>query len=197
MTERDKALAGYLFRQGDPVLAQERNRAHELCFQYNQTSPSDVEKQQEILKELIGNIKGTITINAPFYCDYGSHITVGNNFFANYNCKILDGAEVRFGDDVRIGPDCSFITPNHAPDPEMRRDGYEIFQPVTVGDNVWFGASVTVLPGVTIGNNSIIAAGSVVTRDIPSGVLAGGVPCKVIRELGEQDKHKYPRMDEE
>ncbi|MBR0138390.1 MAG: sugar O-acetyltransferase [Erysipelotrichaceae bacterium] len=196
MTEREKALAGYLFRQGDPDLARERNRAHELCFRYNQTNPTDTETQQKILKELIGSIKGTITINAPFYCDYGSRIAVGDNFFANYNCKILDGAMVTFGDDVRIGPDCSFLTPNHSPDPQMRREGYEIFQPVTVGDNVWFGASVTVLPGVTIGKDSIIAAGSVVSRDIPEGVLAAGVPCKVIRKLNEEDRNRYPRIED-
>ena len=196
MTERDNALSVYLFRQGDPVLAEERKRAHELCYLYNQTNPSDEERKQEILKELIGYHTGRITINAPFYCDYGYRISVGDNFFANYNCKILDGAFVRFGDDVRIGPDCTFLTPNHAPDPQMRREGYEIFQPVTVGNNVWFGASVTVLPGVSIGDDSIIAAGSVVSRDIPAGVLAAGVPCRVIRKLNEHDKNRYPRIDE-
>ncbi len=197
MTERDKALAGYLFRQGDPILAEERKKAQQLCFQFNHTDPTDSERKDEIIRELIGNIKGNYGINAPFYCDYGFHITLGNNFFANYNCKILDGAEVVFGDDVRIGPDCSFLTPNHAPDPQMRRDGYEIFQPITVGDNVWFGANVTVLPGVTIGSDSIIAAGSVVSRDIPSGVLAAGVPCRVIRKLDDRDRHKYPQAPDE
>ena len=196
MKERDKALAGYLFRQGDPDLAAERKRAQELCFRFNQTNPSDTEAKDSIIRQLIGTIKGKYGINAPFYCDYGSHITFGNNFFANYNCKILDGAEVVFGDDVRIGPDCSFLTPNHAPDPEMRRQGYEIFQPITVGDNVWFGANVTVLPGVSIGCDSIIAAGSVVSRDIPAGVLAAGVPCRVIRKLNDQDRYKYPEMPE-
>ncbi len=194
--ERDKALAGYLFRQGDPDLARERKWAQEMCFRYNHTDPSDDVRRKEILEQLIGNIKGSYLINAPFYCDYGSHITIGNNFFANYNCKILDGAEVVFGDDVRIGPDCSFLTPNHPLEPVMRKDGYEIFQPIHVGNNVWFGANVTVLPGVTIGDDSVIGAGSVVTRDIPANVFAAGVPCRVIRTLDNEDVSKYPVKEE-
>ena len=197
MTEREKALAGKLFHQGDPVLAEERKRAQDLCYDYNHTRPSDTAKRRELLQELIGHIKGELTINAPFYCDYGSLITVGERFFANYNCRILDGAEVVFGDDVRIGPDCSFLTPDHPKDPELRREGYEIFRPVTVGNNVWFGAGVTVLPGVSIGDDSVIAAGSVVTRDIPSGVLAAGIPCRVLRKLNESDRNQYLRHDEE
>ena len=188
MNEREKALAGQWFRQGDPDLAAERRRAQDLCWEYNQTRPSDTAKRQEILHQLIGTIKGELTINAPFYCDYGTHITVGERFFANYDCRILDGGEVIFGDDVRIGPGCTFLTPDHAKDPEKRREGWEIFRPVTIGNNVWFGANVTVLPGVTIGDDSIIGAGSVVTRDIPSGVLAAGIPCRVLRELHEDDR---------
>lgn len=196
MTERDKALAGYLFRQGDPVLAEERGRAQRLCFEYNQTSPADTERQNQIMEELIGTKKGNYHFNPPFYCDYGTHISLGNNFFANYNCVILDGAKVTFGDDVRLAPNCTILTPTHVLDPEMRKNGYEIFLPVTIKDNVWLGAGVTVLPGVTIGENSVIGAGSVVTRDIPANVLAAGVPCKVIRELNEEDKCRYPEMPE-
>lgn len=172
-----------MFKAGDPVLRKERDRAKELCFQLNQCVHTDTEKRTEIIQKLIGTIKGNYDIISPFYCDYGKHITIGKNFFSNYNCKILDGANVIFGDDVRIGPDCTFCTPNHAMQPEMRKDGYMVFKPIHVGDNVWFGAGVLVLPGVTIGDNSVIGAGSVVTRDIPSGVLAVGNPCTVIKTL--------------
>lgn len=183
MSEYEKARSGKVFRQGDPKLAAERKRAKDLCFRFNQTIPSDEAQKEEIIRELIGNIKGDFGINAPFLCDYGKYITIGERFFANYNCKILDGADVIFGDDVRIGPDCSFITPNHVMEPETRREGYEIFKPIRVGNNVWIGANVTVLPGVTIGDNSVIAAGSVVNRDIPQNVLAAGVPCRVKKSL--------------
>lgn len=193
MTQRELALAGYLFVAGEPSLKAERERAKDLCFDLNQCRPSDQETRVAILRQLIGTIKGNFNILSPFYCDYGSRITIGNNFFANYDCKIIDGAEVIFGDDVRIGPNCCFATANHALDPGMRRDGYMIYQPVTVGNNVWFGAGVTVLPGVIIGDDCVIGAGSVVTGDIPAGVFAAGNPCRVIRPLTEADREKYPR----
>lgn len=192
MTEREKALSGYLFMSGVPSLKEERERARDLCHELNMCRPSDQKKRTEILTGLIGNIKGNFTILSPFYCDYGTYITIGNNFFANYDCKIIDGAQVTFGDDVRIGPNCCFATANHALDPQMRKAGYQIYQPITVGNNVWFGANVTVLPGVTIGDDVIIGGGSVVTRDIPAGVLAAGNPCKVIRPFREEDREKYP-----
>ncbi len=188
MTQGERARAGLWFQQGDPVLAKKRARAKSLCFRLNQTDPADEKARQEILNELIGEHAGDFAITSPFYCDYGCYIHVGERFFMNYDCKILDGADVTFGDDVRIGPGCSFITANHAPDPEERKNGYEIFKPITVGNNVWFGANVTVLPGVTIGDDAVIAAGSVVARDIPAGVLAAGVPCKVKRKLDAGDK---------
>lgn len=195
MTEREKALAGYLFMSGDPILRKERDRAKDLCFELNMCRPSDQERRNAILRSLIGTIKGNFNIASPFYCDYGKYITIGNNFFANYDCKIIDGAKVTFGDDVRIGPNCCFATPNHALDPQMRREGYQIYQPITVGNNVWFGAGVTVLPGVTIGDDVVIGAGSVVTADIPAGVLAAGNPCRVIRPFREEDKKRFPICD--
>ena len=192
MTEREKALAGFLFMSGVPSLREERDQAKDLCYELNMCKPSDEGKRKAILRKLIGNIKGEFHIVSPFYCDYGKYITIGNNFFANYDCKIIDGANVTFGDNVRIGPNCCFATPNHAMDPQMRKEGYLIYQPITVGNNVWFGAGVTVLPGVTIGDDVVIGAGSVVTRDIPAGVLAAGNPCNVIRPFREKDKEKYP-----
>ena len=183
MTEREKAMRGEWFIQGDPTLKAERDRAKVLCWELNQCSPAEEEKRQDLLRQLIGTVKGSFTINSPFYCDYGTYITIGDRFFANYNCKILDGGPVIFGDNVRIAPDCTFSTPSHAMDPDLRREGYQIFKPIHVGDNVWFGSGVHVLPGVTIGENSVIGAGSVVTRDIPAGVFAAGNPCRVVRDL--------------
>ncbi len=182
-TQRDKALRGEWFMQGDPVLKEERDRARQLCWELNQCSPADETTRQNILRQLIGNIRGSITIHSPFYCDYGTYITTGDRFFANYNCKILDGGQVIFGDAVRIGPDCTFSTVSHAMEPQPRRDGWQIYKPITVGDNVWFGSGVHVLPGVTIGSDSVIGAGSVVTRDIPAGVFAAGDPCRVVKAL--------------
>lgn len=197
LSEREKALSGYLFMSGVPSLKEERDVAKDLCWALNNCRPTDEPRRKEILRKLIGEIKGNFYIASPFYCDYGKHISIGNNFFANYDCKIVDGAKVTFGDDVRIGPNCCFVTPNHAIDPEMRREGYEILQPITVGNNVWFGSGVNVLPGVTIGDDVIIGAGSVVTRDIPAGVFAAGNPCRVIRPFCEADKWKYPIYEEE
>lgn len=183
MTQRDKAMGGEVFKAGDPTLRQERNRAKELCFQLNQCVQTDTARRERILRDLIGSTAGSFDIISPFYCDYGTYISIGERFFANYNCKILDGGMVTFGDDVRIGPDCTFCTPNHAMNARQRKEGYMIYKPITVGNNVWFGAGVLVLPGVTIGENTVIGAGSVVAGDIPHNVLAAGNPCKVIREL--------------
>ncbi len=196
MTEMEKAMKGFLFKQGDPTLRKMRNRAQDLCFKLNQTSPLEIDKRKFILNELIPNQGENFNILSPFYCDYGAFIKTGRNFFANYNLKILDGGKVIFGDDVRIGPDCSFITVNHSPDPLLRKEAYQIYEDISIGSNVWFGANTTVLPGVKIGDNSIIAAGSVVTKDIPEGVIAMGIPCKTIRKLNESDKQKYPICEE-
>lgn len=197
MNNREKALNGFLFKRGDPVLADMRIRAKDLCFDFNNTRPSDTKTKEAILRQLIGNIKGNFTILSPFLCDYGDFITLGDNFFANYNCQILDGGKITFGDNVLIGPNCTFTSVSHTLDPSQRLEGLQIFLPITVGNNVWFGSNVTVLGGVTIGDNSVIAAGSVVTRNIPANSFAAGVPCKVIRELNEKDKEKYPFAPED
>jgi acetyltransferase-like isoleucine patch superfamily enzyme len=183
MTELEKAFSGEWFKAGNPVLKQEREKARALCYQLNQCNPSDRGTRSAILAQLIGSARGSFEIFSPFYCDYGKYITLGDRFFANYTCTILDGAAVTFGDDVRIGPNCTFCTINHAMEPQRRNEGYQIFKPITVGNNVWFGAGVIVLPGVTIGDNTVIGAGSVVTRDIPAGVFAAGNPCRVIRSV--------------
>ena len=192
MDNYERAMSGYVFKRGNEELAKKRVRAKDLCFRYNNLLPSDSESRAGIIDSLIGQKGRNCCFTSPFFCDYGEFIKVGDNFFCNYNCKILDGGKVTFGDDVQIGPDCIFATPSHPLDPQQRLDGLEIFLPIVVGSNVWFGAGVTVLGGVTIGDNTVIAAGSVVTRDIPSNCLAAGVPCKILREINEADKEKYP-----
>lgn len=196
MNEWNKAQAGYLYDANyDIEIVESRTKCADLCYEFNQCRPSDTNKQVEIIRKIIGYIKGDFVITEPFYCDYGNNITIGNNFYTNHNCTILDGAKVTFGDNVFIAPNCVFSTAGHAIDSEQRANGLEIARPITVGDNVWIGANVSVLPGVSIGNNTIIGAGSVVNKDIPDGVIAAGVPCRVIRKITEDDKYKYPIYD--
>lgn len=181
MTEREKAMAGLEFVRGDLELKRQRERAELLCFTWNQTSPADRERRQEIRRQLLPHAGEDCYIKAPFLCEYGHLIYFGKNFFANYNCKMLDGGQITFGDNVMVGPDCTFVTATHPTDPERRLAGYQQFLPITVGNNVWFGSGVTVCPGVTIGDNCTIGAGSVVVKDIPAGSVAVGNPCRVIR----------------
>ncbi len=196
MTEWEKAQAGYLYDANyDTELQAMRTKCADLCYEFNMCKPSDVVKQQELIHKILGQIKGNITVTAPFYCDYGINISVGKNFYTNHNVTILDGAKVTFGDNVFIAPDCVFSTAGHPIDSGQRNQGLEIALPIKVGDNVWIGAKVSVLPGVSIGNNTVIGAGSVVNRDIPDGVIAAGNPCKVIRKITEMDKKKHPIMN--
>lgn len=193
MTEWEKAQAGFLYDANyDSDLIDMRTKCADLCYEFNMCRPSDVTKQQEVLHKLFGQIKGNVVVTAPFYCDYGVNISVGENFYTNHNVTILDGAKVTFGDNAFIAPDCVFSTAGHPIDTEQRNLGLEIALPIMVGDNVWIGTNVSVLPGVTIGSNVVIGAGSVVNRNIPDGVIAAGNPCRVIRKITEEDKKKYP-----
>lgn len=196
MTEWEKAQAGYLYDANyDADIVEARTRCADLCYEFNNCRPSDVERQKELLHQILGGIKGNLMITAPFYCDYGSNISVGDNFYTNHNCTILDGAKVEFGDNVFIAPNCVFSTAGHAIDSKQRSAGLEIARPITIGNNVWIGANVSVFPGVTIGDNTIIGAGSVVNKDIPADVIAVGNPCRVMRKITEEDKDKYLRTD--
>ena len=171
----------------DPQLIEERLDCKELCRDYNDLRPRDTEGRTAMLCRILGEVKGDILIEQPFNCDYGYNISVGRNFFANFNLVILDGAKVTFGDNVFIAPNCGFYTAGHPLDPIERNKGLEYARPITVGDNVWFGAQVCVLPGVTIGDNCVIGAGSIVTRDIPSGSVAVGNPCRVIKKIRSEE----------
>ena len=181
MTELEKALSGKEFIKGIPELKVRRDRAESLCFALNTTPPEDQTKRNALLRELLPNAVHAFTIKPPFLREYGDYISFGKNFFVNYNCKLMDGGKITFGDDVLIGPDCTFVTATHPTDHQRRLAGFMAFLPITVGSNVWFGAGVTVCPGVRIGDHCVIGAGSVVVSDIPSYAVAAGNPCKVIR----------------
>ena len=195
MTEKEKASQGFLYDANyDEDLIKERFDCKDLCHEYNMIIPSKVEQRTAIMKKILGKTKDSFFIEQPFVCDYGYNIEIGENFYANHNCVILDAAKVTFGDNVFIAPNCGFYTAGHPFDVEDRNKGLEYAYPIKVGNNVWIGGNVVVLPGVTIGDNSVIAAGSIVNKDIPSGVVAAGNPCKIIRAITEEDKYKYKRI---
>lgn len=192
MTEKEKAKAGYLYNANfDADLFIDRNKCKDLCFAFNMCVPSDFKKQREILAQIIPGLRDDAFFTAPFYCDYGYNISIGKNFYSNHNLIILDGAKVAIGDYVFIAPNCCITTAGHPIDVAQRNEGLEIALPITIGNNVWIGANVCILPGVTIGDNTIIGAGSVVNKDIPSNVIAVGNPCRIMRRVTEEDKMKY------
>lgn len=191
MTEKEKALAGMLYDAGDPELCALRDQAKDLCWQFNQLRPFQRRERLEIIRKLFCHTGKTATVEAPFQCDYGVNISVGENFYANHNLIILDGAPVTIGNNVFIAPNCLLTTAGHPLDTEQRRTGLEYAYPIRIGDDVWLGAGVMVLPGVTIGSGSVIGAGSIVNHDIPSGVIAVGNPCRVLRRITDEDRRKY------
>lgn len=191
MTEKEKMLKQMMYDANyDKELLQERNQAKDLCYEYNQIRPSDEQRQKAVMRKLLGKTKENFVIMQPFWCDYGYNIEIGENFFANHNLVILDPAKVTFGDNVFIAPNCGFYTAGHPIDAERRNQGLEYAYPITVGDNVWIGGGVHVMPGITIGNNVVIGGGSVVVKDIPDNSVAVGNPCKVIRAITEEDKKR-------
>ena len=184
MTEKEKMLAGEVYSAVDPELLRELNATKDLIYEYNQLRPSQTAERLDLLKRLLGHVgDDEILINQPFYCDYGSHISVGHRFFANFGFTVLDEARVTIGDDCFIGPHVHIYTACHSTDPTERNTRQEWARPVTIGDNVWIGGSVVILPGVTIGSGTTIGAGSVVVSDIPSGVVAVGNPCRVVKQV--------------
>lgn len=189
MTEKEKCAAGLLYDANyDKELISERIACKDLCLEYNQLKNSDAKNRNRLIRQILGDVKEQICIEPNFWCDYGYNIKVGENFYANHNLTILDCAEVKFGNNVFIGPNCSFYTAGHPLDARQRNEGLEYAHPITVGDNVWLGGNVVVLPGVSIGNNAVIGAGSVVTKDIPDYAVAVGNPCRVIKNVEENLK---------
>lgn len=174
----------------DRAVLEQQKVCRKLLHKFNTADPSDFELLGEIVRELFGKSENAF-VNPPFYCDYGFHIEVGKDFYANYNCTILDVAKVTIGDHCMLAPNVAIYTAGHPIHPDSRNSGYEYGLPVTIGDNVWIGGNSIVLPGVTIGSNSVIGAGSVVTGDIPEWVVAAGNPCRVIRRITEEDREYF------
>lgn len=181
--EWQKMLRGEVYEALHPEFLRRLENTRDLLWEYNSLRPSEKNRREEIIRNLLGSCGEKFHINQPFRCDYGCNVYIGENFFANFNLTILDEGEVHIGDNVFIGPNVSIYTACHPLDPEERNTGVEWAEPITIGDNVWIGGSVTILPGVTIGNNAVIGAGSVVSKDIPAGSLAVGNPCRVIRKI--------------
>ena len=200
MTEKEKMIRGQLYRAYEDGLPEERLRAKDLCWAFNsQLRPSDVAGHEAILRQLLGKTGKQFEVTPPFWCDYGYNIELGENFYANHNLVILDCAKVKFGDNVFVAPNCGFSTAGHPVDADRRNAGLEYAYPITVGNNVWFGAGVQVMPGVTIGDNVVIGGGSVVVKDIPSNSVAVGTPCRVVRPITDADKERdwnLPLTDE-
>ena len=181
-TEREKMLAGEPYDPLDEELAAARRRARDLCQDLNATRESDRSRRRAILEALLGSGGDSVWMQPPFYCDYGTNIRLGQHVFFNFNCIVLDVCEVRIGDFTLFGPAVQIYTATHPMDAELRRR-QESGKPIEIGSDVWVGGGAIICPGVKIGGNAVIGAGSVVTRDVPPGVFAAGNPCRVIREI--------------
>jgi maltose O-acetyltransferase len=181
--EKQKMLAGELYRASDSELAKNRQEARRLTRLYNATTEQKIRKRKQILSKLFAATGQNIEIEPPFYCDYGSNIYVGDDFYMNFGCVILDCAAVHIGNKVLCAPGVHIYTATHPTDPEIRRSGLELAAPVKIGNNVWIGGGAIICPGVTIGDDTTIGAGSVVVKDLPARVVAAGNPCRIIRHL--------------
>lgn len=194
MTEWEKAEAGLLYdAHGDVQIVSQRKRSQELNYDYNMLRPSQRTEREQMIRENFHSVGVNCVIEQPFHGDFWERISVGDHFFANYNFVALAGNRIEIGDYVWIAPDCGLYAAGHPFDTELRNNGIEYAWPIRIGNNVWIGGGTKIIGGVTIGDNTVIAAGSIVVKDIPSGVLAGGNPCKVIRELTAEDDEKYKR----
>lgn len=191
MTQKERMLQGLPYKAWLDGLEEEREACKQKIYQLNTLPPAERDRIPELLKALFGKTGEEVWLEPPFHCDYGWNIEVGDHFFANYNLTILDVGKVTIGDSVQIAPNVSLFTAGHPVHPDSRNSGYEYGLPITIGNNVWIGGNVVILPGVTIGDNAVIGAGSVVTKDIPANVIAAGNPCKVLRQITEQDRKFY------
>ncbi len=190
-TEKEKMISGKPYKAFDKELFAERQYAKEQLYILNSLHPNKVEERDEILKTLLGKTKNNFYIEPPFRCDYGYNIELGENFYSNYNLIILDCAKVSIGDNVLIAPNVGIYTAGHPLHYEKRNEQYEYAFPIEIGNNVWIGGNVVINPGVSIGDNTVIGSGSVVTKNIPDNVIAVGNPCKVVREITDDDKKYY------
>jgi len=181
-TEKEKMLAGELYDPLDPQLSAERQRCRELLKQFNDTREDQTQERTDLLNQLLGAETG-VWIQPPFFCDYGTNIQLGGKVFFNFNCVVLDVMQVKIGNNVLFGPSVQIYTATHPMEADIRRKWLEFAKPVSIGSDVWVGGAAIICPGVTIGDRTVIGAGSVVTRDVPEAVFAAGNPCKVIKRL--------------
>jgi len=191
MNQKERMLAGLPYKAWLDGLSEERMENKLKIHKYNTMDPDKKEELDALIKDILGKSGKNIVVEPPFHCDYGKNIEVGNNFFVNYNCTILDVGKVIIGENVMFAPNVSIYTAGHPVHPESRNSGYEYGIEVIIGDNVWIGGNVIINPGVKIGKNVVIGAGSVVTKDIPDNAIAVGNPCRVIREVSEEDRKYY------
>jgi maltose O-acetyltransferase len=183
-SQRERMLAGDLYIAADPILAEESRRAALLTKELNESSPSEPAVRRRILLDLLGSFGEGSEIRPPLFCDYGYQTHIGARTFVNFGLVVLDVARIDIGDDVQVGPYVQLLTATHPVEAEARRAKWESGEPIVIGDNVWLGGGVIVCPGVTIGADTVVGAGAVVTRDLPEGVLAVGSPARIVRELG-------------
>ena len=191
MNQKGRMLANLPYKAWMDGLGEERMENKKKIYKYNNLDPEKQDEKTALIKDILGKTGENINIEAPFHCDYGYNIEVGENFFANYNLVILDVARVKIGDNAQIAPNVSIYTAGHPIHPDSRNSDYEYGIDVTIGDNVWIGGNSVIVPGVTVGNNVVIGAGSVVTKDLPDNVIAAGNPCRIIREITEADRDFY------
>lgn len=191
MNQKERMFSGLPYKAWLDGLSQERLACQEKLGRFNALPPQAREEAAALLKELFGKTRESVHVVPPLYCDYGTNIQVGENFFANYHFTVLDCAPVTIGDNVQIAPNVSIYTAGHPLHPDSRNSGYEYALPITIGDNVWIGGNVVICPGVTIGDCAVIGAGSVVTRDVPPWTVAAGNPCRVLRQITEADRDFY------
>lgn len=188
MSVREKMEKGELYTDQGEGLPEERRAGKELIYEFNLTRPAEEKRRQEILKQLLGEVSENCWIEPPLRVAYGNHIRIGKNFYANFNFVVVDDATVTIGDNVMVAPNVTISTAGHPIDPQIRITGQQFSLPVKIEDNVWLGTGAILNPGVVIGRNSVIGAGSVVTQSIPANVVAAGVPCRVLREITPEDK---------
>ncbi len=191
MNQKERMLAGLPYKAWLDGLAEERLACRKLIYRFNLLEPGNEEQAETLLKGILGKTGERVHIEAPFHCDYGWNIEVGEDFYANYGLIILDVGKVTIGKNAQIAPHVGIYTAGHPIHPDSRNSGYEYGLPITIGDNVWIGGNAVILPGVTIGDNVVVGAGSVVSRDLPSNVVAAGSPCRPIREITEADRDFY------
>ena len=189
---KERMLRGELYRYDDAELEAGQLRAQELLERYNATRYDEQELRDRLLRELLGEVGERVVVRPPLRCDYGTYIAIGSDTFVNYDCVLLDVLPIRIGAACQLAPRVQLLTATHPIDPEPRRAGWESGAPITIGDNVWLGGGAIVLPGVSIGEDTVVAAGAVVARDLPAGVVAAGVPARVLREIGERDRVEVP-----